>query len=146
MAIDKPSLWFARIAVLLAAALGILTLLAHSRQPDLPSIPGRGCLTTSIFGPDSTRIPPSHLEFESCLHISETIYTLNYLDASEEGNSFTAFTATGPEGPDQWNKHVQVRWPNRDTLIIVVDQDVKVENVVRRRRGMRVILERKGED
>lgn len=120
-----------------AATLGIAILVAHFRQPPLPALPGRGCISTSFLRPESRLMMPPRVELEACIHISETIFNLTYYDM-DTGEYSVLFEATGPEGPDRWADHIHIAWVGPDTIAVTYDKTIRPTRADKRSEGPRV--------
>ena len=114
-----------RLLAALAIALGVAVLVAHLQQPGIPALPGRGCITTTFNSPETGKVPAPRVELESCVHISETLFYLNYYSAPDDAPS-QVFEASGPEGPDRWKEHLAVSWQGPDTLAVTYDDTVRM--------------------
>jgi hypothetical protein len=107
-----------RLYLIPAAAvilLGIVTLIAHLRQPSFPALPGRGCIVTSFASPDTLHLPSPYLELSACVHISETILELDYYSAPDTP-PVGLLEASVAEDPRQWSKYLAIRWLAVDTI------------------------------
>jgi hypothetical protein len=127
-----------RLVAVLVLVLGVAILLAHLRQPTIPALPGRGCITTTFGSPDTGRTPAPRVELESCVHISETLFYLNYFSAPDDSPS-QVFEASGPEGPDRWNEHLAVSWQGPDTLAVTYDDTVHMWRTLTSLHGVNVV-------
>lgn len=134
---SRLSLLSAGVAVLL----GIAAVVAHLRQPRIPLLPGRGCLVTSFQSPDTHRLPAARVELEACIHISETLFYLQYYPTPEYAPSLL-LTATGPEGPEQWNQHLHVSWRATDTLELEYDGTVEIQSSFTNHEKLHLVLSR----
>ncbi|HWA58276.1 MAG TPA: hypothetical protein VG692_13535 [Gemmatimonadales bacterium] len=128
------------LAALTALGLGGGIVIAHLRQPPIPLLPGRGCITTSFPGPSTSTAEP-RLEFESCVHISETLFSLQYFESAESAGSML-FDASGPEGPQKWAEHFAIRWQSRDTVLVTYDSTILMRHRDSTIAGVQVVYRR----
>jgi hypothetical protein len=129
---------FYLLLVLVSVGLGVAAVVAHFRQPRLPPLPGRGCLVTTFQAPETGRVPEPRVEFEACIHISETLYYLQYYSAPDDAPSLV-FSATGPEGPEQWREHFTIAWRHPDTLEVAYDSTIQVGEAGQPAQGPRIV-------
>jgi hypothetical protein len=132
---------FYLLLALLSVVLGVAAVVAHLQQPRLPALPGRGCVVTTFQPPETGRVPQPRVEFEACIHISETLYYLQYYSAPDDTPT-QVFTATGPEGPEQWREHFRIVWRHPDTLEVAYDSTVQVGDAREQAQGLRILYAR----
>lgn len=122
-----PSILLSRFYLMLAGMavlLGMVTIVAHLRQPSVPALPGSGCIVTVFPGPDTLHLPSPYLQLRACSHISETTFDLE-LYSVQDASSIGLFDASGPEDPRRWAQYLSVRWVASDTVEVGYDPEIR---------------------
>jgi hypothetical protein len=125
--VTGPSILLSRLYLLLAGLavlLGMVTIVAHLRQPSVPAFPGSGCIVTAFPGPDTLHSPSPYLQLRACSHISETTFALD-LYSAHDAPPIGLFEASGPEDPRRWAQYLSVRWLASDTVEVGYDPDIR---------------------